>query len=60
MTVTTKKQPLSSSELETLSDLLKKIYFSRHHITRHEDDRVLVACARLNAWMRDQRKEVGQ
>ena len=61
MTLATGKNPLTPEELQTLSIYLGRIYFSRHHITRRdEDDRVLVACAHLNSWIRDQQKEVGQ
>ena len=49
------KHPLTLDELETLQDLLGKIFLSR---PSSDEDRQLVACARLNAWAREQHKQM--
>ena len=60
MTPTTSLQnPLTLDELETLQTLLGKIFLSRQELSRPSDeDRQMVACARLNAWIQKQRQEV--
>ena len=61
MTLATGKNPLTSDELQKLSIYLGRIYFSRHHrFGRDDEDRILVAVARLNRWVREQQEEVGE
>ena len=53
------KHPLTLDELETLQDLLGKIFLSRQAVSRpDQEDRQMIACARLHAWIEDQRKQM--
>ena len=59
MTPTTfTRNPLTLDELETLQDLVRKIFLSRQTLRPSHEDLQMVACARLHAWIKEQRKQM--